>query len=35
MMDFENNRIPTADELWDMYENGEFDNQDNDNEDEW
>lgn len=30
MMDFENNRIPTADELWDMYENGEFDEVDDD-----
>ena len=32
----ETNRIPTSDELWDMYENGEFDNPDTDMEDnEW
>ena len=28
-------KIPTPDELWNMYENGEFDNQDMDEEDEW
>ena len=33
MSDFENRRIPTADEIWDMYERGEFDDVDGDLDD--
>lgn len=33
-MDFDGKRIPTPDEVWDMYERGEFDNTDTDTEDE-